>query len=114
MLRMWNSSCFFVDRHSALPPVKEIKNVGLRICFGSAQSPILAAEEHERMPALGLVFMQLDHTSDEDLVVAAIVPVVSFALERDHGIRQQRQACPAIQQCLPDPFVTLGARELVG
>jgi hypothetical protein len=94
--------------------VQEINNVGRRICFDSAQTSVLAAEEHERVPALGLVFMQLDYASDEDLVVAAIVPAVSFALERDHGIRQQRQACPAAQQCLPDPFLALGAREFVG
>ena len=57
---------------------------------------------------------QLDYASDEDLVVAAIVPAVASHSNAITGFRQQRQACPAAQECLPDPFLALGAREFVG
>jgi hypothetical protein len=58
--------------------------------------------------------MQLDYPPDEDLMVAAVVAVVGFTLEREHGIRQQRQAGFTAQYRLPDPLLALGARELVG
>jgi hypothetical protein len=50
--------------------VQEIDDVGRRIRLDSAQAPVLAAEEDQRVPALCPIFMQLDHPPDEDLVVA--------------------------------------------
>ncbi|HET7910782.1 MAG TPA: hypothetical protein VFL49_02020, partial [Pseudolabrys sp.] len=62
--------------------MQEIDNIGRRTCLDRAQATVLTAEEYKRMSALGLTFMHFDHTPDEDFVVAAVVAVVGFALER--------------------------------
>ena len=57
--------------------------------------------------------MQLDYSPDEDLVVTAVVALIGFAFEHDHGIRKQRQAGLAVQHRLAYPLLTLGTSELI-
>src|SRR5262249_12797099 len=46
-----------VDAHGASPSVQEIDDVGGCIRLDRAQTPVLPAEEHQRLSSLGLIFM---------------------------------------------------------
>src|SRR5262249_2263971 len=114
MSRVWNSSCFLLTPMVLHHPCRKLTISAGPFATSAATAPALPAQRAQRWPPPALMFTQCSPAPDEDLVVAAVVAVVGLAFERAHCIRQQRQAGLAAQHSLPNPFLALGARELVG